>query len=483
MNRSRLFAWVLMLAVCAGVLTPGAAFAADDVWGMKVEIAGVTYTELPRQFDPNEKAVMLNNGSLSMVDLLWSPDGKNIVYTDRASGVWTIPATGGTPRLLFDGIFEYPYKDKVFYFREPISAPGCFSADGKYLYLSYGKYDESRGAVITITENGSGGFSVSANPSPACRTLVRIDTTTLKVEEIGLGTVLLAASDSGRYFCCRDEISLRTFVRDMISGETWDIPATAASVCFNHAEDMLIYMGISDYQLYRVPFRGGAPEQLSSYPGGDMGEWRQPFDCSFDDTWILYKDCTIQSVVSNSISHGNGTYSYSKPAERLCGFNMKTRQSVLLLPYVPSYSFIDAMFSPDGKTFVYSRADNDIYESYLRTAAFVKTFDPLGASGSQTAVSDARPAGFAITANYPNPFNPSTTITFSLAAAVDAKLAVYDITGRKVRELVNGRLAPGVHTAVWNGRDDSGVPVASGTYISRLRAGGAETAHRMLLVK
>ena len=60
---------------------------------------------------------------------------------------------------------------------------------------------------------------------------------------------------------------------------------------------------------------------------------------------------------------------------------------------------------------------------------------------------------------------------------------MYDITGRKVRELVNGRIEPGAHSAVWNGLDESGVPAASGIYFARLRDGEMTSTRRMILMK
>jgi hypothetical protein len=93
------------------------------------------------------------------------------------------------------------------------------------------------------------------------------------------------------------------------------------------------------------------------------------------------------------------------------------------------------------------------------------------------------PRGFALTGNHPNPFNPSTSIAFTLPAPGVATIAVFDRTGRKVRTLLSGRLSPGAHTARWDGRDDRGEPVSSGAYIAVLDFGGKSVSHRMLLVK
>jgi len=86
--------------------------------------------------------------------------------------------------------------------------------------------------------------------------------------------------------------------------------------------------------------------------------------------------------------------------------------------------------------------------------------------------------------NSPNPFNPTTSIRYSVAregAAVS--LRVYDVAGRRVATLVEGPGGAGDHVALWNGRDDSGRPVASGIYFSRLFVDGWSEARKMVLLK
>ncbi len=88
--------------------------------------------------------------------------------------------------------------------------------------------------------------------------------------------------------------------------------------------------------------------------------------------------------------------------------------------------------------------------------------------------------------NYPNPFNPSTMISFSLAAknAKNTKLEVYNIRGQKVKQLVSEYLPAGRHSITWNGRDDIGKPVSSGVYFYRLISDSKVIGtKRMLLIK
>jgi len=85
--------------------------------------------------------------------------------------------------------------------------------------------------------------------------------------------------------------------------------------------------------------------------------------------------------------------------------------------------------------------------------------------------------------NSPNPFNPSTRISFSMAVAGAAKLDVYNVRGEHICSLVDETLAAGNHDVTWSGRDDAGRAVSSGVYLYRLStASGAET-RRMVLLK
>ena len=84
---------------------------------------------------------------------------------------------------------------------------------------------------------------------------------------------------------------------------------------------------------------------------------------------------------------------------------------------------------------------------------------------------------------YPNPFNPHTSIDFAVPRAAHVRLAIYDLSGRLVRSLVDGVVPAGRHTAVWQGRGADGHAVASGTYFSRLEAEGKVLTGRLLLLK
>ena len=85
--------------------------------------------------------------------------------------------------------------------------------------------------------------------------------------------------------------------------------------------------------------------------------------------------------------------------------------------------------------------------------------------------------------NFPNPFNPSTTIAFDLVSTESVRLAVYDVRGAVVRTLIDRSVQAGHHRAEWDGRRDDGHLAASGVYFFRLTAGTYSRTLKMALVK
>ena len=92
-------------------------------------------------------------------------------------------------------------------------------------------------------------------------------------------------------------------------------------------------------------------------------------------------------------------------------------------------------------------------------------------------------SGFINATNYPNPFNPSTTIAFSLPLAGLATVEIYNFKGQKVRQLLNTNLPSGSHTAVWDGTNDNNQPVSSGIYFYRINSGKQSRTGKMILAK
>lgn len=132
--------------------------------------------------------------------------------------------------------------------------------------------------------------------------------------------------------------------------------------------------------------------------------------------------------------------------------------------------------------------------AFLQAGTQVMRFVPTAAgfnvnwfelAGGASAAGPALPAALPVLhACHPNPFNPSTTVSFELPVAAPARVTIHDVAGRLVRTLVDGSLLEaGLHEATWDGRDASGQAAAAGTYLCRLEAGGAIVTRGMTLLK
>ncbi|MCK4578350.1 MAG: tandem-95 repeat protein, partial [Candidatus Marinimicrobia bacterium] len=93
------------------------------------------------------------------------------------------------------------------------------------------------------------------------------------------------------------------------------------------------------------------------------------------------------------------------------------------------------------------------------------------------------PTEFTLGQNYPNPFNPATTMEFGLPLTGPVQLSIYDLRGRLVRRLLDRNLQPGYYQVVWDGREQTGAPAASGIYLGLLRAGQAEKRIKLVLLR
>ena len=93
------------------------------------------------------------------------------------------------------------------------------------------------------------------------------------------------------------------------------------------------------------------------------------------------------------------------------------------------------------------------------------------------------PAKFTLSGNYPNPFNPTTTISYSIPTDGNVELIVYNIRGQKVKTLISGTQPTGVYNITWNGKDENSRSVSSSVYFYKLRSSGKTAVKKMLLLK
>ena len=93
------------------------------------------------------------------------------------------------------------------------------------------------------------------------------------------------------------------------------------------------------------------------------------------------------------------------------------------------------------------------------------------------------PIEFSLYDNYPNPFNPKTTISFELSHNAFVNIAIYDMMGRKVNTLVSSQQTAGYKSVQWNATNDKGSPVSAGIYLYMIQTGEFNQTKKMVLLK
>ncbi len=151
---------------------------------------------------------------------------------------------------------------------------------------------------------------------------------------------------------------------------------------------------------------------------------------------------------------------------------------------------LDGLLATGDRLYVSDISGQGGFGSSAQNSGAIYRIRYVGGGGMPTAVervSSETPEGFALESAYPNPFNPNTTIRFTVPARggpLPATLRVYDIAGQVVKTLVDETVTAGGYAATWDGTDEHLQPVASGMYVYRLQVGDRFTAAgRVTLLK
>jgi hypothetical protein len=144
----------------------------------------------------------------------------------------------------------------------------------------------------------------------------------------------------------------------------------------------------------------------------------------------------------------------------------------------PSFSF-DATAEPGyvWHCHILEHEENDMMRPYHLVAPTAAPVAQPLAGRPATAIGTE--IGTELRAPQPNPAAAGATFRFSLRAAGSVELAIYSVTGQRVRELVNARIGAGEHAVAWDGRDDAGRALAAGMYFVNLRADGVTTTRKL----
>ena len=145
---------------------------------------------------------------------------------------------------------------------------------------------------------------------------------------------------------------------------------------------------------------------------------------------------------------------------------------------IKDYLYIEGLSSVSGVWDVL--ATDGVSNTYSSNGPYKLTID---ASTVSTVDENNLPMDFALHANYPNPFNPTTSIKYDLPENAVVSLMIYDIMGREIRHLVNETQSAGFKAIMWNGTNNYGQQVGTGMYLYHIKAGSFVQTRKMILIK
>ncbi len=231
--------------------------------------------------------------------------------------------------------------------------------------------------------------------------------------------------------------------RSTDNGATWALADTGIPAFF----------GVTSVTVVGSTLFAGGGFPVKNYKSTDNG-----------DTWTAIATLPSSSSASQLLGFGNDLFACGENNGIFISTNLGTSWTNISTG-LPSPNFRYSLAIHNGMMYA-GTSGNSVWK---RPLSQVTAIEPV----------DSRvPAGYALRANYPNPFNPSTEIRFEVAGTEQVTLEVYDLLGRLVSVLVDGRLSPGTYSVSWNA---TGVP--AGAYYLRMSAGAFSATGKMLFIK
>ena len=418
---------------------------------------------------------------------VWSPDGKWIAFIGYDySSVFIVPSKGGEAVLVYkkkdddsDGKYHSILRELCFtpdsrkivftLYVDDINLGGRIVHENQFTYYSnfipyLYSIDIYSGEFQELVR---GGFNPSWSHNGRYMAYIKFDLYTwiikVPIEHNGSPAIYDTITEEIRYL---NDYSIKdiSLLNGCFENNIYKCPVISSDNKYVYLSDNS--QGIR--QIARIPFKGGKKEFLTnfSYPDTKC----EALTVSPDSKWICFSD-SLQLLLY-CVSSGK-TYDLISQKEFI------EKDSVI--PQDNVKSFYSPCWSPDGTKICYSISSNSNNEP--ETAIYILGFDSEKYSENPPLVEIEIPSKFAILGNYPNPFNPSTTISFSIPSYEKVNLSIYDSIGRKVCEMFSGYLNEGNHSILWDGCDESGIRVSAGIYFSRLIYNNKLCVKKLLLLK
>ena len=283
------------------------------------------------------------------------------------------------------------------------------------------------------------------------------------------------------------------------------VPVTALAM--SRSTNRILYFGNMNGQVYRLnnadtAAAGSAAIRLDLGAGFPAGGYVSSIAVHPDDDQQVLIAFSNYNIV-NIFHSDDGGASWTDVEGNLGGANSPSVRSVAFMPamsvdfyFAATSTGLYSCFQLAGGSTVWHQEGASEIGNVVVDMVAVRPADKLVVAGTHgkglfrgyLGASDVPggnlPGLVRLDQNVPNPFNPSTTIKFSLAAEGPVTARIYDVSGRLVKSLLEGRHRPaGDHSLTWHGNDDTGRPAGSGVYLYSLRSGDEVVSRTMTLVR
>ena len=211
--------------------------------------------------------------------------------------------------------------------------------------------------------------------------------------------------------------------------------------------------------------------------GGEVGVYSQQLSRpSIRTSYLGSNTIGVKTTTYASANIGKGSSDYGN-----CSFPYCTTWYIYHYAIPAHVPWVDTLWAQynyygwplDTSKFRRDNANVIVYFPPLRNPPANPRLDP----------NQEMPQAFSFSQNFPNPFNPQTTIRFTLEAPAFTTVMIYNILGQQVSRLVSEELDAGEHAVVWNGRDEAGSPASSGIYFYTIQAGEHFESKKMVMVR
>jgi hypothetical protein len=210
--------------------------------------------------------------------------------------------------------------------------------------------------------------------------------------------------------------------------------------------------------IIRVPLMIDNPEGISAFG----------FDLSYPADLLTFKSISRTAITNDWVAlDGNATESNQI---KVGGFHTDAISTNKAAAIAEIIFVVKEGATSEGLLDITNTTD-DFAQAHINSGAFSND------------KSISTPSVYKLDQNFPNPFNMDTEFSFQLPAAVNVKFSIYNISGQKIRTLINVHMEAGTHKTHWDGRDDYGQDMASGIYVYKLETADVVLSKKMILLK